>query len=73
MAGNNQFFVGLKARLKQFWEIPGHEDAEGPLRVWYTHVNSKTVTWQSEAQARKVLIPRNETDSSPTTPAWRSV
>src|SRR6266849_4547852 len=36
-----------KARLKQFWEAPGHEDAEGPLRAWYTHVNSKTVSWQA--------------------------
>ena len=36
-----------KARLKQFWELPGHEDAEGPLRAWYTHINSKTVSWQA--------------------------
>ena len=36
-----------KARLKQFWETPGYEDSEGPLRAWYSHVNSKTVTWQS--------------------------
>jgi mRNA interferase HigB len=36
-----------KARLKQFWETPGHADAEGPLRAWHTRVNSKTVTWRS--------------------------
>jgi mRNA interferase HigB len=36
-----------KARLKQFWESPGHGDAQGPLRAWYTHVNSKSVSWQS--------------------------
>jgi mRNA interferase HigB len=36
-----------KARLKHFWEIAGHENAEGPLRAWYTHVNSKSVAWQS--------------------------
>src|SRR5947199_1085348 len=36
-----------KARLQHFWEIPGHEDAEGPLRAWYTHVNSKSVSWHS--------------------------
>jgi mRNA interferase HigB len=36
-----------KARLKQFWETPGREDAEGPLRAWYTHANSKTTTWLS--------------------------
>ena len=36
-----------KSRLKQFWEQPGHEDAEGPLRAWYTHVNNRTVSWQT--------------------------
>jgi mRNA interferase HigB len=36
-----------KTRLKRFWQIPGHRDAEGPLRAWYTHVNSKTVAWQA--------------------------
>src|ERR1700676_1276038 len=36
-----------RARLKQFWEAPGHEDAEGPLRAWYTHLNSKAVVWHA--------------------------
>lgn len=36
-----------KARLRAFWEEPGHEDAEGPLRAWHTHVSSKTVSWHS--------------------------
>lgn len=36
-----------KARLRAFWEEPGHEDAEGPLRAWHTHVSNKTVSWQS--------------------------
>jgi mRNA interferase HigB len=36
-----------KARLKQFWEFPDHGDAEGPLRAWYTHVNSKSVSWHA--------------------------
>ena len=36
-----------KARLKRFWEASGHEDSEGPLRAWHTHVNSRTVAWQS--------------------------
>ena len=36
-----------KARLTQFWELPSHEDSEGPLRAWYTHVNSKSVSWQA--------------------------
>jgi mRNA interferase HigB len=41
-----------KARLAQFWEAPGHRDAEGPLRAWYTHVNSKTVMWASWADLK---------------------
>jgi mRNA interferase HigB len=36
-----------KARLRQFWEAKGHGDSEGPLRAWYTHVNHKTVAWNS--------------------------
>jgi mRNA interferase HigB len=36
-----------KARLKWFWELPGCGDAEGPLRAWYAHVNSRIVAWQA--------------------------
>lgn len=36
-----------KARLRQFWQATGHEDAEGPLRAWYTHVNNKSVAWHT--------------------------
>ena len=36
-----------KARLRQFWQRASCRDAEGPLRAWYTHVNSRTVAWQS--------------------------
>jgi mRNA interferase HigB len=36
-----------KARLRNFWQQPGCRDAEGPLRAWYTHTNSKTVSWHS--------------------------
>lgn len=36
-----------KARLRQFWKLPGHEDSEGPLRAWHTHVNDKSVAWHS--------------------------
>lgn len=41
-----------KARLKRFWESPGREDAEGPLRAWYTHVSNKTVAWQHWADVK---------------------
>ena len=41
-----------KARLKRFWESPGHNDAEGPFRAWYTNVNSKTVAWHSWADVK---------------------
>ena len=36
-----------KARLQAFWRLPGHQDAEGPLRAWHTHVNNKTVSWHA--------------------------
>jgi mRNA interferase HigB len=36
-----------KARLRRFWELPSHQNAHGPLRAWYTHVNNKAVSWQS--------------------------
>lgn len=36
-----------KARLKRFWQVSGHQDSEGPLRAWYTHVNNKTVAWHT--------------------------
>jgi len=36
-----------KSRLVQFWETPGCEDAEGPLRAWYTHVSNRSVDWNS--------------------------
>ena len=41
-----------KARLKVFWEGPGCGNSEGPLRAWYTHVNSHTVAWQSWADVK---------------------
>lgn len=36
-----------KARLKAFWEVPGRQDAEGPLKAWHTHVSHRSVAWQS--------------------------
>ena len=34
-----------KSRLKHFWELVGYDDAEGPLRAWYTHVSHRKVRW----------------------------
>jgi mRNA interferase HigB len=36
-----------KARLKEFCEARSYQDSEGPLRAWYTHVNSKTISWRA--------------------------
>ena len=36
-----------KSRLRQFWETPGREDAEGPLRAWHAHVGSRAAAWRS--------------------------
>jgi mRNA interferase HigB len=41
-----------KPRLRQFWERPGRENAEGPLRAWYAHVNSRTVSWHSWSEVK---------------------
>jgi mRNA interferase HigB len=41
-----------KSRLRAFWLEPGAADAEGPLRSWFNHVNSKTIAWQSWAQVK---------------------
>lgn len=35
-----------KARLRRFWEAPDQDEAEGPLRAWYTHVGKKAVAWR---------------------------
>lgn len=40
------------SRLRKFWEQVGHEDAERPLRAWYTHVNNKSVSWHAWADLR---------------------
>jgi mRNA interferase HigB len=44
-----------KARLRQFWESATHRDAEGPLRAWYIHVSSRTVSWQSWGDVKASL------------------
>ena len=41
-----------KSRLVQFWEMPGCEDGEGPLRAWHTHVGSRSVDWGSWADVK---------------------
>lgn len=40
-------WVISKSRLRRFWETPGREDAEGPLRAWHAHVSSHSVDWKS--------------------------
>jgi mRNA interferase HigB len=42
-----------KSRLKRFWESPGCQDAEGPLRAWYTHVSSKTISWSNWSDVKR--------------------
>lgn len=44
-----------RARLRQFWERPGHDDAKGPLRAWYAHVSNKSVSWQSWGDVRACI------------------
>ena len=44
-----------KARLRRFGDAPGREDAEGPLRAWYTHVSKKYSAWQAWADVKVVF------------------
>ncbi len=44
-----------QSRLKAFWQSPGRADAEGSLRAWYTHVNSKTVTWHTWSDVKSAF------------------
>lgn len=44
-----------KSRLRQFWETPGHEDAEGPLKAWYAHVGSRTVVWRTPNDVKAAI------------------
>lgn len=44
-----------KARLRRFWQAVGCADAEGPLRAWYAHVNSKTVSWNSWGDVKAIF------------------
>lgn len=34
-----------KSRLRQFWELLGHKDAQGPLQAWYKHVSHYSIQW----------------------------
>lgn len=40
-----------RKRLKDFWEQPGHEDAEQPLETWYHHV--KSAVWTNPADVKE--------------------
>src|ERR1700681_1148704 len=51
--GEHRMRVISKSRLRQFWGLPKGKDAEGPLRAWYTHVNSKTISWQGWGDVRR--------------------
>ena len=42
-----------KSRLKEFWERPGHQDAEGPMLAWYQRVSSKSFSWRNWADVRR--------------------
>jgi hypothetical protein len=33
-----------KARLREFWDAPGHKNAEGALQAWHTHVSNRSVS-----------------------------
>ena len=44
-----------KARLRQFWQMPGYQDAEGPLRARYMNVNSRTVVGSRGGTSKRIF------------------
>ncbi len=44
-----------KSRLRQFWETPGCEGSEQPLRAWYTHVSDKSEAWQNWGDVKAAI------------------
>ena len=39
-------------RLREFWETPGYDDSQGPLRAWHTHVSHKCVAWHGWSEVK---------------------
>lgn len=42
-----------KARLREFWKLPGCSDAEGPLRAWHTFVSHKSISWKNWSDVKR--------------------
>lgn len=42
--------VITKGALQEYWERPGREDAEDPLKAWYAEANS--AAWRSPANIK---------------------
>lgn len=42
-----------KARLREFWSLPPHAQAAGPLAAWHQNVSSKAVAWSNWSDVRK--------------------
>lgn len=42
--------VITKGALQKYWDTPGREDAEQPLKAWYAE--AKTAAWKSPAQIK---------------------
>ena len=44
-----------KSRLRQFWDLPGRQAAQGPLQAWYKHVSHSSVRWHSWADVKNIF------------------
>lgn len=42
-----------RKRLKDFWHRPGHEDAEIPLREWFTEV--RKANWNTPNEVKRTF------------------
>ena len=42
--------ITAKRTLREFWEQPGHQDAEQPLKAWYAEV--QRAAWRTPADVK---------------------
>src|SRR5688572_26051515 len=43
--------VITRGALQRYWEVPGREDAEEPLKAWFAE--AKAAAWKSPAEIKK--------------------
>ena len=50
MGSKDTMRIIAKRTLREFWEQPGHRDAEQPLKAWYAE--AEHATWRTPAEIK---------------------